>query len=427
MSRPEPFLRALLVLALVMGPGCRDDGAKRGPAGGERREAGGDQGKAETKPKKPRKKPTGYWGRPVPHQPVPATWGKLESTRLPKDCGVCHPSQFADWQTALHSQAMSPGLIGQILAEGRDSFTRSCYACHAPLIEQHKTIENDEGEWEPNPSFEPGLHEAGVACVVCHMRDSKIHGPEPKVGGPRDMSKIPHDGFVIDERFRSSKLCAACHQFPKGWPELNGKLLENTYEEWKDSPAAKEGKTCQSCHMPDRRHTFRGIHDPDMTRSAFEFHSELKENGPGKLVASATLTNVGAGHMAPTYVPPRIEISFQQLDAGGNPIGAPSEPTIIQRQVLLGQGKGNNREVFDTRLAPGQSVTASWQVTPLPGAAAVRAKVFCIPDHYYEEFYKRLLGRYEEGGEPHRLIAEALRHAEGRRFTVFANDMPVAR
>jgi len=423
MSSCELIQRSLLSLVVVAALGCR--GERKEPQAGEASERAGDAKPAKAKAKSPKKKPTGYWGRPVPHQPIPATWGALESTRQPKDCGVCHPSQLADWKTALHSQAMSPGLLGQILAESRDSFTRSCYACHAPLVEQHRTIENDAGEWEPNPHFDQGLHEAGVACVVCHMRDSKIHGPEPRHGGPRDMSKIPHDGFVIDERFQSSKLCAACHQFPKGWPELNGKLLENTYEEWKDSPAAKEGKTCQSCHMPDRRHTFRGIHDPDMTRSAFEFHSDLSQGPDGKLVATATLTNVGAGHMAPTYVPPRIEITFQQLDSAGRAIGAPSDATVIQRQVLLGQGKGNNKELSDTRLAPGEGVTASWQVTPLPGAAAVRAKVFCIPDHYYEEFYKRLLDRYDEDGEPHRLIEKALRHAQGRRFTVFANDMPV--
>ena len=410
------IVRMSLAVILALGSACRDD--NDGASGSEARQA---EGKGAAGKAKKRKKRSGYWARPIPSQgPPPAEWPALQRSRLPKDCGTCHPSQFADWQTALHSKAMSPGLVGQILHENRDKFMRSCYACHAPMIEQQKRIEDDSGQWIENQEYDGKLREAGVACVVCHMRKSKIHGPQPVSGGERDMSKLPHEGFVVDERFQSSKFCAACHQFPKGWPELNGKLLENTYQEWKDSPAAKEGKTCQSCHMPDRRHTFRGIHDPEMTRSAFDFKSEVAVSTGGKLQASATLTNVGAGHMAPTYVPPRIEITFQQLDATGKVIGEPSEPTIIQRHVILGK---NKREVFDTRLAPGKSISASWTVDRLPEATAVRAKVFCIPDQYYEELYKRLLKRYEKGGKPYQLITEALRHAESRRFTVFENDL----
>ncbi|MBA7466455.1 hypothetical protein ES707_01639 [subsurface metagenome] len=51
---------------------------------------------------------------------------------------------------------------------------------------------------------------------------------------------------------------------------------ENTLVEWEQSPAARNGMTCQSCHMPQRRHLWRGIHDPDMVRSGLtpEFVAE---------------------------------------------------------------------------------------------------------------------------------------------------------
>jgi len=48
---------------------------------------------------------------------------------------------------------------------------------------------------------------------------------------------------------------------------LNGKLLQSTYDEWKASRFARQGVQCQDCHMPDRRHRWRGIHDADMVRS----------------------------------------------------------------------------------------------------------------------------------------------------------------
>ena len=65
----------------------------------------------------------------------------------------------------------------------------------------------------------------------------------------------------------SSEFCQSCHQFAPDGLALNGKLLENTYAEWKASRFAREGVQCQDCHMPDRRHLWRGIHDPAMVRS----------------------------------------------------------------------------------------------------------------------------------------------------------------
>ena len=31
---------------------------------------------------------------------------------------------------------------------------------------------------------------------------------------------------------------------------------------------AREGRACQACHMPERRHLWRGIHDPEMVKRA---------------------------------------------------------------------------------------------------------------------------------------------------------------
>src|SRR5207249_4863664 len=78
---------------------------------------------------------------------------------------------------------------------------------------------------------------------------------------------LPHNGVTRTPAFLRSEFCQSCHQFtPEGFA-LNGKLLENTYAEWKASRFAREGVQCQDCHMPDRRHLWRGIHDPEMVRS----------------------------------------------------------------------------------------------------------------------------------------------------------------
>ncbi len=369
---------------------------------------------------------TDHWERPTaPQGPAPAGWSALERSLLPKDCGTCHPAQLQDWSSALHSKAMGPGFVGQMIHNNDPSFTQGCYKCHAPLTEQLEQVGAGKGRWVKNSEYSAALNRAGVTCAVCHVRGWSVKGPPPKDGKPRDMSKIPHGGFVVDELFQSSKMCAACHQFPPTWRKIKGKLLEDTYNEWKASPAAAEGKTCQTCHMPDRRHLFRGIHDKEMTRSAFSFVAEARVDDTGAVVASAKLTNVGAGHKAPTYVTPRITIQFQQFDAAGQPVGKASKPTIIQWHVKLG-GKDEG-ELFDTRLAPGKSIEARWNAPRHKDAVTVRALVHCIPDHYYEEFYReRLRKYYKKGGVPHRMLQQALKEAVARRFDVFDKRMPLA-
>ena len=74
----------------------------------------------------------------------------------------------------------------------------------------------------------------------------------------------PHGGFTVSKAFEDSRFCAHCHQFPDDGPRIAGKLQEDTYQQWLASDYARQdaGKqTCQSCHMPDRKHLWRGIHD----------------------------------------------------------------------------------------------------------------------------------------------------------------------
>ena len=104
-----------------------------------------------------------------------------------------------------------------------------------------------------------------------------------------------HGGAVVSSAYSDSAFCKPCHQFEENGFSLNGKLLENTYNEWLDSPHAKEGKTCQSCHMPNRRHQWRGIHDPDSVKNAIKLDVEIR-NYQETIEAEIRLTNQGAGH-----------------------------------------------------------------------------------------------------------------------------------
>src|SRR5271157_2861787 len=75
--------------------------------------------------------PGTYWRLPLaPQGAAPVDWTAVETSLAPRDCGQCHPEQFAKWRTSLHARAFSPGLAGQLLALD-PAETAECLACHA--------------------------------------------------------------------------------------------------------------------------------------------------------------------------------------------------------------------------------------------------------------------------------------------------------
>jgi hypothetical protein len=82
-----------------------------------------------------------HWRVPIPLQGTPpATYSPLEASLYPQDCGVCHPQQYQDWQSSLHSRSMGPGVYGQLLEMDAAS-TTLCATCHTPLSEQIPQLE----------------------------------------------------------------------------------------------------------------------------------------------------------------------------------------------------------------------------------------------------------------------------------------------
>jgi hypothetical protein len=186
-----------------------------------------------------------HWVRPVPLQgKPPARWSPLEASLLPESCGTCHPAQLADWKESLHAKSMGPGVKGQLvemLASDTES-ALACYACHAPLVEQQEKIPVRKGGFRRNAAFDARLEARGLSCPACHVRRHQRFGPPKRDGSlvsdlPRD--RLPHNGVTRTPAFLRAEFCRDCHQFPSDGFALNGKLLENTYAEWKASPFAQ--------------------------------------------------------------------------------------------------------------------------------------------------------------------------------------------
>jgi len=196
-------------------------------------------------------------------------------------CGECHPKHFAEWSTSPHAYAQISPVFNamqaatNILTNGTNA--DFCIRCHTPVgIALGEPILT-ENKNRAQASVE------GITCIVCHrvngdagkisgrfkLQKGDIHAP---VNSPSDGAEFQRvldengkaDGFFQDlalkpsggefpvhaeirEEFflTESSMCGTCHDvtFPSGF------RLEEAFSEYKSSPAAKNGVSCQDCHM----------------------------------------------------------------------------------------------------------------------------------------------------------------------------------
>jgi len=361
-----------------------------------------------------------HWQRPVPPQgAAPAHYSQLEASLDPDDCGSCHPKQRQDWGDSLHSRAMGPGLMGQLIdmpAHARDEH-QSCIRCHAPLAEQADALAAEIA----GAASAAGLHRRGVVCAACHVRQQHRFGPPRRDGSaPAPDQPLPHNGWQASDAFADSRFCASCHQFEPGDFALNGKLLENTYNEWLESPYAAQQITCQRCHMPDRQHRWKGIHDRDTVRAGVTLSAKLDGAPAPEVRATLTLSNSATGHRFPTYVTPQVVLEGYQAGADGEPIAGTEAYFVVARRIALDLSE----EIFDTRLAPGEAATLDYNHPRAPDASTLVLRVWVQPDFFYEQFYQSLLdsGQTQRG---RRDLSRALTTARGSVYTLYERRLPL--
>ena len=358
-----------------------------------------------------------FWQFPIPFQgEIPDYYNETVAKLSPESCGSCHVKQWEDWKATRHAMAMGPGVWGGLIG-GTPDFVTSCSECHVPLSEQHEYLPTSDGGYAENQQYEAQLQSHGITCAACHLRGHQRFGPSfSETAAASVFGEGHHGGAVVSPAYQDSAFCRSCHQFEEGEASLNGKLLENTYNEWLQSPHAKNGETCQSCHMPERRHRFQGIHDPEMVRKAVKLNVQMK-NQRDRIEAEIQLTNEGAGHHLPTYAAPAIFVTVRLLDSAGNPIPKTKQVRAIQRRVP----SSRDREIFDTRIPAGGTWIYDYKIFRPEHAETLEIRIDVHPDHFYNGFFK--VHRVNRRAQPY--IDEALEIIKQSPYLLLTKHLPL--
>jgi hypothetical protein len=311
-----------------------------------------------------------------------------EAALDPAACGACHAQQYEDWRTAWHAKAMGPGVLGQLLdmAPRRATNTRTASAA------TRRSPSRPTASSRPSPA----RLKTGLACRTRPglRRLPCARAPPLRPAAPRRLRARSRKRSCRTTAGRRAppfpiraSAPAATSSRPDGFA-LNGKLLENTYEEWQASPAAREGKACQSCHMPDRRHLWRGVHDRETVKGGVTIAASPPRVEAGAVLAGLTLRNSGTGHHFPTYVTPRVVAEIFQAGADGKAAGRHA-------------AGARHRAAGDARPLARESPTRAWPPTRKPGwttagrshprAGRLDYRVRVEPDAFYTAFYRSLL------------------------------------
>jgi len=194
-------------------------------------------------------------------------------------CGRCHLQVFQEWSSSNHAYAsISPMFhkfeqaVNDLTAGTIGSF---CVRCH----QQVGTQLGEKRElplWERSP-----VAREGITCVTCHrvgqsffkvngerhIRPGNVSDPVYGAGVAENLAEVienrdyyqiakegetptsekppVHLAAIEFDQISQSEFCVSCHQVAVNL----GIKLEVVWDQYRDSPALREGITCQDCHM----------------------------------------------------------------------------------------------------------------------------------------------------------------------------------
>ena len=283
-------------------------------------------------------------GAPTPEKVFPSS----------SKCKKCHIRAFEEYEESIVARAIVTPTFRAMLEDyaAKNKDKRYCLNCHAPQAVVFPDLADAMVKQivTGDPTFE------GVGCIQCHL----IKGADPNVkghppvklepgrtvfGGYKDpLESKAHDTQYL-ELYRKSDLCLSCHTIaPIAVPEAEA------VGSWKGTKAAKDGKTCQTCHMPQgfgesaneekkrdiAGHEFNGK-SPALRRQAFDLDYDTESQGD-QTKLTVKVKNL-VPHNVPTTHPIWNQIYLQVVIKGRNLTEAFREKRIYGR--TFADAKGN--------------------------------------------------------------------------------------
>lgn len=313
-------------------------------------------------------------------------------------CGECHPRQFEQWSISSHAYANVSPMFNKFeqkindLARGTiNSFCVRCHASVGTALGERRDI----AWWNRS-----GASREGITCVTCHrvgeaygkgnaarrITPGSIHeavfGPFDTTGGIAAISAAKRLGILVSEDepdrpaepdgkkwirihqaavqsdiIKQSELCATCHQVQVH----PGIKLETVWEEYRSSPAAKAGVTCQDCHMSKTPGLPAGF-----------------EVGPAARVNGHTV-NEKRDLTDHTFVGPGYPISHPGLF----PFRLEESPFTPQQWLTFDYRDKWGSDAFESKVEPGFPFPKEWQ------DAALRKQAWRIVEENLERWKER--------------------------------------
>lgn len=199
-----------------------------------------------------------------------------ESYPTAAQCGTCHTKIYREWASSNHAYASISPMFHKFEQKINDlssgTIRSFCVRCHQTIGTQMNE-RRDLPLWERNQ-----ISREGISCVTCHrvreeygkmngerlVTPGNVHLPVSGTGdgetlkkiiensgeyrvstGPEERGAQIHTGVYKFPQLSKSEFCVACHQVAVN----PGIKLEVVWDQYRNSPAAANGVTCQDCHM----------------------------------------------------------------------------------------------------------------------------------------------------------------------------------
>jgi len=326
-------------------------------------------------------------------------------------CGGCHEQIYTMWKRSLHGGAFTDPIFEtsymRAYMETAGGAKSICLRCHAPVA----TLTGDLDLKNP-------ASREGITCDYCHSivsvdlerRDRPFKVVLDGVKrGPFGDAESPAHRVAESKLHLSAEFCAGCHEYTND----DGLSILSTYSEWRASPQAAQGKTCQKCHMPlgegdtaragvgtGRKginlHDISGGHSSEQVRRAATAKIvRVERQTPTSAVVEVEIANVGSGHSIPTGLPTRKLTLEVVLFANGKEVQRFERP--YQRVLLDRQGLpilDDHRTILearsirdDNRLRAGERRIERF-LAEVPSKGALRAEMH-LRYHYAPQLLMR--------------------------------------